>query len=52
MSVTIKVNKRISPKDKNKIKRKVTDTVSVRTSGNKIVSVSRSKNVKNNKKDK
>lgn len=31
---------------------KISKTVSVRTDGNKILSVSRSKNVKNNKKDK
>lgn len=52
MSVKIKVSKRISPKDKNKIKTTVSDTVSVRTEGNKIYSVSRRKNVSNNKKHK
>lgn len=45
MSVVIKVSKRMSPKDKDKIKRKISNTVSVRTNGNKITSVSRSKNV-------
>lgn len=45
MGVTIKVSKRISPKDKDKIKRKISNTVSVRTDEKKITSVSRSKNV-------
>lgn len=52
MGVTIKVHKRISPKDKSKIKTTVSDNVSVRTEGNKISSVSRSKNVRNNKNNK
>ena len=52
MSATMKFTKSISPKDKNKIKRTISNTVSVRTDGNKILSVSRSRNVKNNKKDK
>ena len=37
---------------KMKVSRSISKTVSVRTDGNKILSVSRSKNVKNNKKDK
>ena len=48
----MKIGKSISPKDKSKIKRTISKTVSVRTDGNKILSVSRNKNVKNNKKDK
>lgn len=51
MGVIIKVSKRISPKDKDKIKRKISNTVSARTDGKKITSVSRSKNV-NYKKNK
>lgn len=52
MSVSIKVSKRISPKDKNKINTKITDIVSARIEGNKITSVSRSRNVSHNKKHK
>lgn len=52
MGVKIKISKRISPKDKDKIKTKVSDTVSIRTEGNKITSVSRRKSVSHNKKDK
>ena len=52
MGVKMKIGKSISPKDKSKIKRTISKTVSVRTDGNKILSVSRNKNVKNNKKDK
>lgn len=52
MGVKMKVSKSISPKDKSKIKRTISNTVSIRTDGNKILSVSRSRNVKNNKKDK
>ena len=50
MGVKMKVSKSISPKDKSKIKRTIYNTVSIRTDGNKILSVSRSRNVKNNKK--
>lgn len=50
MGAKMKVSKSISPKDKSKIKRTISKTVSVRTKGNKILSVSRSRNVKNNKK--
>lgn len=52
MGVKMKVTRRISPKDKNKIKTKMSDTVSIRTDGNKILSVSRRKSVSHNKKDK
>ena len=52
MSVSIKISKRISPKDKSKIKTKVSDIVSIRTEDNKITSVSRRKNVSHNKKNK
>ena len=52
MGVNIKVTKRISPKDKSKIKTTVSDTVSVRTDGKMITSKSRSKNVSHNKKHK
>ena len=52
MAVKMKFSESITPKDKSKIKRTISKTVSVRTDGNKILSVSRSKNVKNNKKDK
>ena len=52
MGVKMKVSKSISPKDKSKIKRTISNTVSIRTDGNKITSVSRSRNVKNNKKHK
>lgn len=45
MGVVIKVSKKISPKDKDKIKRKISNTVSVRTNEKKITSVNRSKNV-------
>lgn len=52
MSVKMKVSKNISPKDKTKIKKTISNTVSTRTDGNKILSVSRSRNVKTNKKHK
>ena len=52
MAVKMKVTRNITPKDKSKIKRTISKSVSVRTDGNKILSVSRSKNVKNNKKNK
>lgn len=52
MGAKMKASKGISPKDKSKIKRTISNTVSIRTDGNKILSVSRSRNVKNNKKDK
>ena len=52
MAVKMKVTRSITPKDKSKIKRTISKTVSARTDGNKILSVSKSKNVKNNKKDK
>lgn len=50
MGVKMKVSKSISPKDK--IKRTISNTVSIRTDGNEILSVSRSRDVKNNKKHK
>ena len=51
MSTKIKVTKKISPKDKSKIKTTVTDTVSARTENDKLTT-SRKRNVSNNKKHK
>ena len=47
MSVKIKVTKKISPKNKDKIKTTASTTTIVKTDGNKITSKSRSKNVRN-----
>ncbi len=52
MGVTIKVTKRISPKDKSKIKRTINRNVSVRTDKGKITYIKAEKNVSNNKKNK
>ena len=52
MSVKVKASKKISPKDKTKIKTTITDTVSARTESNKLAYASRKKNVSNNKKHK
>ncbi len=51
MSVRIKTIKKISPKDKTKIKTTITDTVSARTENNKLT-YTRKRNVSNNKKHK
>ena len=52
MGVKIKVTKRISPKNKDKIKREISTVVSARTEDDKIIYMGRNKSVKNNKKHK
>ena len=52
MATKMKVTKKISPKDKNKIKATASTTTIVKTDGKKVTSVSRSKNVQNNKSSK
>ena len=52
MAVKIKASKRISPKNKSKIKRTVSKTLAIKVNGNKIVSSRRGRNVSHNKKNK
>lgn len=52
MGVKIKVIRKISPKDKSKIKRKVSNDYSTTVDKNKIASSTGRKSVKNNKKHK
>ena len=52
MATKMKVTKKISPKDKDKIKATASTTTIVKTDGKKVTSVSRSKNVSHNKKNK
>lgn len=52
MSAKMKVSRSISPKDKSKVKTIISKSISVRTEGNEIKSVTRTKNVSHNKKNK
>lgn len=52
MATKMKVTKKISPKDKDKIKATASTTTIVKTDGKKVTSVSRSKNVSHYKKNK
>lgn len=52
MGAKMKVSRSISPKDKSKIKTTISKDVSIRIGENKIKSVTRTKSVSHNKKDK
>ena len=52
MATKMKTTKKISPKDKDKVKTTITKAVYVNTDGKKVTSMSRSRNVSHNKKNK
>lgn len=52
MAVNIKTNRRITPKDKSKIKRTITTNIDVKMDGDKVVSYKKSRNVRTNKRNK
>lgn len=52
MGVHIKTSRRITPKDKSKIKRTVTTNIDVVMDGDKVVSYKKSRSVKRNKSNK